>query len=42
MAIRLALALMVASLLAGCGSLQCRESSQNSRAAGGCGLSSKF
>jgi uncharacterized protein YceK len=42
MAVRLALALIVASLLAGCSSLRCQENSQNSRAAGGCGLSSKF
>jgi uncharacterized protein YceK len=42
MAVRLALALIVVSLLAGCGSLRCDESSRNSRAAGGCGLHSTF
>ncbi|HEY1448642.1 MAG TPA: hypothetical protein VGF33_08895 [Caulobacteraceae bacterium] len=42
MAIRLALALIIAGLLAGCSSLRCQESSRNSRAAGGCGLHSTF
>ena len=42
MAIRLALALMVAALLTGCSMLHCQESSQNARAGGSCGVGSKF
>lgn len=42
MAAKLALALVVAAFLAGCGSMHCNEQSQNQRAAGECGLSSKF
>lgn len=42
MAAKLALILVVAAFLAGCGTMRCNEQSQNRRAAGECGLFSKF
>ena len=42
MTMRLALALTAAVFLAACGSMRCNEQSQNHRAAGECGLFSRF
>lgn len=42
MATRLALAMVAAALLAGCSTMHCQEQSRNQRAAGECGLFSKF
>jgi hypothetical protein len=42
MAAGLALAMVVAALLAGCSSMHCQEQSRNHRAAGECGLFSRF
>lgn len=42
MAMRLSLAVLVLALLAGCGTLHCAETSDNSRVNGGCGLLHKF
>jgi len=42
MAIRLSLAIIVLTLLAGCGTMHCAENSDNSRVNGGCGVLQKF
>jgi hypothetical protein len=42
MRVRFGLAMLVLTLLAGCGTMHCAENSENSHVDGGCGVLQKF